>query len=268
MANPKTKPTNQLMNYDEELAKFATEYSAQEAGAATGQFFGLKGGRLTFNDAPLPNNEMAVILLDGVLENVYYEGAYDPDNPQSPSCFAFGRNEADMVPHEKVPNPVCSKCHGCPMNEFGSAEIGKGKACRNTRRLAMIAAGTMQNGRFTPFDDLEHYKTAQIAYMKLPVMSVKGYATFVKQLEGALKVPPFAVFTKVRVVPDDKSQFRVTFETLATAPKDLIAILIERHKEAKSAIDFPYVPADPEAEEKKPKGKAAKGKAAPNKRKY
>jgi hypothetical protein len=262
MARAQKEPTGQVNKWEKELAEMATVAAEQEASAATGQFFGLKGGRLTFNDAPLPNNEMAVVVLDGILENVYYEGKYDPESLQSPTCFAFGRDEREMRPHDKVVSAQNPQCMNCPLNQFGSADVGKGKACRNTRRLAMIAAGTIQNGRFTPFEDLDHFKTAAIAYMKLPVTSVKGYATFVKQLAGTLKRPPFAVFTKVKVVPDDKSQFKVTFEALATAPTELLNVLKKRHEEAKEAIDFPYIPAE---EVEKP----AKGAKKPaNKRKY
>ena len=133
--------------------------------------------------------------------------------------------------------------------------MGKGKACRNTRRLAMIAAGTLEKGRFTMFDDLEHFEKSALAYMKLPVTSVKGYATFVKQIAGSLKRPPFAVFTKVKVVDDDKTQFKVTFEPLASAPNELIPVLKARHEEAKEAIEFPYI-ATEEEEVVKPKAKA------------
>ena len=266
MAHATKEPTGQVNKWEKELADAAVAAADQESGAASGQFFGLKGGRLTFNDAPLLNNEMAVIVLDGILENVFYDGKYDPENPQTPSCFAFGREDKDMKPHEKVEHPVCDKCSSCPNNAFGSAEVGKGKACRNTRRLAMIAAGTMKDGRFSPFEDLEHFESAQVAYMKLPVTSVKGYATFVKQLAGALKRPPFAVFTKVKVVPDDKSQFKVTFEPLAAAPTDLLPVLMARHEEAKAGIDFPYMPA--EEGETAAKGKKTPSKKAPAKRKY
>lgn len=258
--NKETQPTGQLNKWEKELAELATVAAEQEASAATGQFFKLKGGRLTFNDAPVPNNEMAVVILDTVLHNIFYEGKYDPENPSTPVCYAFGREDREMTPHEKCIKTQHPHCAGCPNNEFGSADVGAGKACKNTRRLAMIAAGTIQNGRFTPFDELDHYETAQMAFMHLPVTSVKGYATFVKQLATTLKRPPFAVFTKVKVVPDDKKQFMVTFEALAAVPTDLLTILKKRYEEAKEAIIFPYVAVE---ETEKP----AKGKAK-SKRKY
>lgn len=261
MATAKSK-TTAVAKWDEELARQAELAAGMEDSTATGQFFGLKSGQLTFNDAPLPNNEMAVIILDGILENVYYEGKYDLDTPQGPVCFAFGRDEKTMAPHKIVieaSNQQCGAsglCHGCDMNEFGTAEVGRGKACRNTRRLAMIPAGTFDNGKFKAFTDESHFESAGIAFMKLPVTSVKGYAAFVKQVAGALKRPPHAIFTKVKVVSDPKSQFKVTFEPLSQVPDDLLGAVMQRHEEAKSVIDFPYTPF--EEEEAPPPRRGAK----------
>ncbi len=269
-----TSKTTAVAKWDEELARQAELAAGMENSTATGQFFGLKSGVLSFNDAPLPNNEMAVIVLDAVLENVYYEGKYDPDSPQSPMCFAFGRDEKTMAPHKIVveaSNQQCGAsglCSGCEMNEFGTAEVGRGKACRNTRRLAMIPAGTLENGKFKPFTDEEHFESASIAFMKLPVTSVKGYAAYVKQVAGALKRPPHAIFTKVKVVPDPKSQFKVTFEPLSQVPDDLLGAVMQRHEEAKSVIDFPYTPFEEEeappprrgAKAAKPASKPARGR--------
>jgi len=197
---------NVPMKWDEELAKQAAVAAKVEESTSTGAFFGLKSGVLAFNDSPLPNNEMAVVILDSMLENVFYGGKYDPDEPQAPACFAFGRDEKEMAPHASVLEAGSQGgdvCQGCANNEWGSADTGRGKACRNTRRLAMIPAGKLEaNGKFKAFTDVEHFETAGIGYMKLPVTSVKGYAAFVKQVTGALRRPPHAIFTRVKVVPD------------------------------------------------------------------
>ena len=248
---PVAKPTSTaVMSWQDRMAQEAKVAAGMEESTATGQFFSLKSGVLAFNDAPLPGNEMGVIILDGVLENVFYEGAYDPDTPQGPSCFAFGREEKTMAPHKIVIENNSSQagasglCEGCEMNEWGSAAIGKGKACRNVRRLAMIPAGTIENGRFKAFTEGDHFETAGIGFMKVPVMSVKGYAAFVKQVAGALNRPPFAIFTRVKVVPDDKSQFRVVFEPISQVPDELMDIILRRHDEARLAIESPYTPYD------------------------
>lgn len=260
--------TTALTTWDEELAKQAEVAAGMEESTASGQFFSTKGGILSWNDAPLPKNQMAVIILDSILENVFYEGAYDPDVPQGPMCFAFGRDDKEMAPHKIVVeagNQQCGEsglCAGCDMNEFGSADVGRGKACRNTRRLGMIPAGTFDDtGKFIPIKDLGHYEATSVGFLKLPVMSVKGYAAFVKQVAGGLKRPPHGIITKVSVVPDPKSQFKVVFEAIAKVPDELMGAIMARHEEVKATIDFPYTPNDEEAAPPPPK-RGGKSKAA------
>ena len=89
----KKPQTTALVTWDEELARQAEIAASMEASAGGGQFFSTKGGILSWQDSPLSGNQMAVIILDSILENVFYEGHYDPDAPQSPTCFAFSRDE-------------------------------------------------------------------------------------------------------------------------------------------------------------------------------
>lgn len=264
------KTTTQLNTWDEQLAKDATVASKMEESTATGNFFSTRGGRLSFNDNRLPNDEMAVIILDHVLENIYFEADFDPDNPQGPTCFAFGREEKVLVPHEIVEHKQCETCKGCPQNEWGSANKGRGKACRNIRRLAVISAGALdKDGRFTAHDAGQFEKNA-IAYLKIPVTSTKAYAAFVKQLASAMGRPPYGVFTRISLEADDDNQFKVNFEVIDKVPDKLAAVVTARHKEAVDSIMFPYTPFDGEAAPAKSKGKAApakaKGKAAPAKK--
>lgn len=257
MATRKPKSTA-VVKWDEELAKYAEAAATAEAKTGGGQFFGTKGGILTWADAPVPNNEMAVVVIDTVFENVYYEGEYDPDTPQAPTCFAFSHDEDMLSPHKVVVEAgqkQNDKCEGCEHNEFGTANRGRGKACRNTRRLAMIPAGQFdRSGAFDMFEDVSHYETAAVGYMKLPVTSVKGYANFVKQVAAGLKRPPFGIVTKVKVLPDPKNQFKVTFEPVEKLPDELIGAIMQRREEVVPTIDFPY---SLEVEDTKPAKKPA-----------
>lgn len=264
------KPSTALATWDEQLAAQAEVAAGMEESTASGQFFSMKSGILSWNDAPLPGNQMAVVILDSILENVFYEGAYDPDVPQGPMCFAFGRDDKTLAPHQIVVeagNQQCGAsglCDGCDMNEFGSAETGRGKACRNTRRLAMIPAGYFDvNGKFVMQEDEEHYKSSAVGFMKLPVTSVKGYAAFVKQITGALKRPPHGIITKVHVVPDPKSQFKVVFEPIMKMPDNLMEAVMGRHEEAVAVIDFPYTPNEEEVKAPPKRAKASNKAARP-----
>ena len=273
-APKKTSESTAVANWDEELARQAAIAEKMEANVGGGQFFSIRGGTLSFNDSPVPGNRMAVVIADHVLENVYYEGDFDPNVLSPPTCFAFGRDEDDIAPHEVVvkagqnQDDGAGACKGCPLNAWGTADKGRGKACRNTRRLALIPAGQFDSsGRFTAVTDVDHFQTSALAYMKLPVTSVKGFASFVKSVAGSLRRPPHGIFTSIKVEPDPKNQVRVVFEPLSAVPNNLLAAIMKRHQESQSTIGFPYnLERDeaPAAPAKRGRGKAAP--AAPAKR--
>lgn len=268
-----------MMKWDEELAKYADESAAAEANAGSGlQSFSLKAGVLSIDDNAMPNNEMAVIVLDHVLENVFYLEDYDPDNPVPPSAYALGRDEAELRWHEdsidelpdgeKIAGELCSESS---INQWGSADKGRGKACRNLRRLLMIPAGTLnkKTGEFELIEDEQHYANAKAAFMKLPPTSTTNWSNYVKQLAGSLRKPPFVIATRVKVVPDQKSQFKVTFEALEEMPKELFDVLVKRHKEAEQFIMQPYDMSErdePQERTQRGRGKPAKGSKAPAKK--
>jgi len=251
----KKPQTTAVVDWEAEMeaqAKIAAE--AQRSGGGGGKFFSMKAGQLKFDDVALPGNMMAVVILADTIENSYYDTPYDPNTPTSPKCFAFARVENDLEPHEAVDNdPYFERqhdvCNGCPRNEWGSARTGKGKACSNVMRIAMIPAGEYKKGpgrtaalELTMFDEEEHFEKADVAYMKIPVMSVKNYSSFVKGLANEMRRPPHGVFTNIVVEPDDKSQFKVLFEAIGPIPNNLMPIIMKRHKVTQDGIDFPYTP--------------------------
>jgi hypothetical protein len=251
------------------MARQADVAAGMEANTGGGSFFSVAAGVLSFDGAPIPGNQMAVVILDHIHENVFYEGIYDAGNPRPPTCFAFARDGSELAPHETVVEAGQAQhetCKGCSQNEWGTAERGRGKACRNTRRLAMIPAGTIDvnSGRFTPFTDPDHFETATVGIMKIPVTSVNGFGTYVKQVSGAVRRPPHGVFTRVRVVPDPKTQVRVLFEPLDNAPAGIIPILMKRHAETRETIMFPYPLSYDEPEEKAPATRSRGGGGAPS----
>lgn len=236
------KRSNVPAKWDEELARFAAESSSVEAGAITGQFISLKGGIFTYNDQALPGNTMCAVILDHVLENVYYPDKYDPDNPAPPTCYAFGRELSEMKPHDEASDPESEECQTCPQNVWGSGDRGRSKACRNTRRLALIPGGSYdkRNDKITLFKKESDFEGADIAYIKLPVTSVRGFTGYVRQLTETLKRPPFGVYTRLTLVPDEKTTFKLHFENVDLLPNNLIKLMIGRHEEAKKSIIVAY----------------------------
>lgn len=271
------KPTSKttgtdVVDWEKEMeAQAAVAASQQRATGGGGKFFSTAAGVLSFDGAPMPGNRMAVVILAGIMENSYYDGPFDPSTPASPVCFAFGTDESEMEPHTAVDNDAYfarqnDVCNGCPQNEWGSAPTGKGKACKNVMRLSLLLAGTFSekgSGRSKSLDfdglidDEDHYSTAEEAYLKLPVMSVKNYANFVKQVAADLKRPPHGVFVEVWVEPDPKSQYRVMFEVIDKVPNHLLKTIMARHDKAKASIDFPYSPPQNDAADQPAKSSSA-----------
>lgn len=239
----KKPKTTEVANYDAQLAALMQEELETEKSISTGgKFISTKGGQLSFDGNPMKNNEMYVVIVDHIFENAYYEGRFNPDNPQPPTCFAFGRTEKDLIPHINVidadQNP-CDTCAGCPMNEWGSE--GRGKACKNVRRLAVIPAGHVNNKT----DELElydedHFKSADIAYLKLPVTSTKGFSTYVKQVAQAYSKPVLGAITRIYCTPDNKTQYKVNFEFIDEVPSELLGTLMQRRSVVMDEIEFPY----------------------------
>jgi hypothetical protein len=265
---PAKQTGTEIVDWEAEMrAQAQVAAEAQRSAGGGGKFFSIKAGQLTFDENPLPGNQMAVIILADVMENSWYEGAYDPSTPASPKCFAFGHDEEDMEPHEAVDqDPYFARqnpqCHDCPRNEWGSADTGRGKACKNVMRLALIPAGQYKqkgSGRNAPlelelFDEESHFSKAEVAFLKLPVMSVRNYSKYVKAIAADLGRPPHGVITNIYIEPDPKSQFKVMFEAIDKAPLELLQTLVQRHNAEKATIDFPYQP--PQEDEERPAAKA------------
>lgn len=237
--------TTALVDWEKEMAaqaKVAADVVANIGGNVPR--FSVRGGMLSIDDQQVPNNQMGVVIADAALVNTYYTGKYDPDDPQPPTCFAIGREDGKLAPHPSVVErgqAQSESCRGCPMNAFGTAETGKGKACRNRVRLALIKAGEYDaQGRFAPYDDPEHFDASPFALLEVPPTSVGAYATFVKQVASAMRLPPHGLFTKVRAAPDPKVQVRVFFEPIAKAPTSLLATLVKRNREAGPIVEQPF----------------------------
>lgn len=252
-AKAAAKPTTKAVaKWDDRLAQFATEAAATEK-TSGGKFISTRGGRLSYGGAEVPGNKMTVVILDHVMENHLYGNDYDPENPASPVCYAFGRNEDEMEPHEEAGEKQCDNCKECPNNKWGSAEKGRGKACKNIRRLGMLTE-----------DGLEDIENAEVAFLRVPVTSVKAWAGYVQSLANNLRRPPFGVVTEIGIAPDPNTQFRLTFTCVQNIDEaDVLEALEARREKLAGEISFPYAPH--EAPPEKPQRGAVRAGAKPAK---
>lgn len=98
----------------------------------------LSPGAMTLPNGTKTPGPLEAVIVDFVAKNQYFPGAYDKDNIVPPVCFAIGAVPSKMVPSPNAPEPQAKSCSECPMNAFGSAPNGKGKACKNERLMALL----------------------------------------------------------------------------------------------------------------------------------
>lgn len=275
-AAPKSTALSTWVEKMAEQAKIAQ--GMQGTVGVGGKFLSLKSGILALGGSPYPTNQVAVVVLDDKLENVYYEGKWDEANPQPPKCFAFGTDAATMRPDQTCVDAGVAEgstdedveagradevgtCKGCPKNEWQSAETGKGKACRNTHRLALLIVGTYSlKGELTLKDDLATYQDQEVVYLRLPVTSTVAWSNYVRGLSQQLARPPHGVITNIQVVPDVKTQFKLVFhglQNLEDVSEDLVEPIMTRHEQQDQLTAFPYQAWEPAPVAAPPKRAAA-----------
>ena len=83
---------------------------------------------------------LELVIVDFQTEHRFYEGAFNAKEMVPPNCFAIGSNPLKMFMSKNAPDPQAAdgNCQTCEMNQWDSAGVGKGKACKNTRILAVL----------------------------------------------------------------------------------------------------------------------------------
>jgi hypothetical protein len=212
------------------VAQWAKEAVGDDRGA--GLWLTVRSGQLAVGGQAVKGNAIDVMVIDAAYENTFYKGKFDPDAREVPTCYAVARMSEGMVPADNVKERQHPTCTGCPQNVFGSAETGKGKACQNRRRLAVIAADDGLNAKTIARTDL--------AYFKLPVTSGKGWQAYAKNLIKGEKRMPQGVVTRISVVPDEKTQFQVKFQMVHAVEDKMLNAALERRAAEGDNILFKY----------------------------
>jgi hypothetical protein len=249
------KQSKELTVWEQKAHAYAKATKAS-APLQQGRFLSLKNGVFNKGGVDL-GTEMKVIVVGHIHENQWFSDDYDPDTSQIPACFAFGVKKTNedgtvqdsldgMKPHEKSTKPQEEECHQCPMNEFGSSDRGKGKACKNVRRIAIIPQGEME-------DPL----SADLAFMKVPVMSAKNFDGYLNRVAD-IPYMVFGVICQMHIEKDKKAQFVVKFDVVEKIEDpDILEDLEKLYLKTMKDIDFPYILPEG-ANDSKPRGKQKK----------
>jgi len=130
----------EVLNVQEQLRK-ELDTLKDRVDPPSGFMISTKGKTFTLPDGSADDGPLICVVLDWVTSNNYFEGLYNPKEPQPPVCFAIGREVATIAASKNAPKAQGTLCKECPKNEWGSdPQGGKGKACKNTRRLLVVPA--------------------------------------------------------------------------------------------------------------------------------
>lgn len=226
MAKKVTAKKN-MVTIDSQLAADAEkEYAGEKSGGA-GMNIGIRGSEFRMNGEDL-GDEMTVVVVATAYEHAYYDNPYNPDDPQPPGCFALGVDEDDLAPHPDSPAPQADTCAECWANEWGSSNTGRGKACKNSRRLALLAAGE---------DGIAFGETP---ILRVPPTSLRNWSGYAKRSVKVTQRPTYGLITKIGF--DENADWEtLTFE-LAGKIEDpeVMAQVIEARKAAESTVLEPF----------------------------
>ena len=223
-----TKPVSTaLVKAKVNLPANIQEQFAAEVAALQKRIAAPSGDRITVTQGrtlKLPNglevDEIECVVVDFVAANFYYPTLFDRNNIVPPDCFSIGLEPAGLVPSDNSPEKQCEACAGCWANQFKSAQNGRGKACSNTRLLAVL-----------PLDADED---SPIMILKVSSTGLKSFDGHVANVASKYGVPIRGVTTKVTMSDDEYASLR--FSVIAKlGPKDPLLAVAQSLKESAMA---------------------------------
>lgn len=141
-------------------------------------------------DGPRNSIEVVIVKASPAVSKIFYKGGYVEGSNAAPDCWSAN----GVTPDGSVQNKVHTTCADCPMNAWGSrvTEAGKqGKACADSRRVAVVPVGDIDNDRF-----------GGPMLLRIPAASLKDLKAYGDLLNG-YNYPYYAVATRVSFDPKE-----------------------------------------------------------------
>jgi hypothetical protein len=131
-------------------------------------------------EEPASSLKVVIVAYNPHLSKVYYSGGYTEGSDEKPTCYSHN----GIVPAADAEEKQAKKCAVCPHNEWGSriSENGaKGKACADSRRLAVVPIGELDRPML----------------LRIPAASLRDLANYGKEL-SRVNCPIEGVVTRLR----------------------------------------------------------------------
>jgi hypothetical protein len=128
---------------------------------------------VTIPDNPDMAKELVGVIVDHHPVNAYWAEKYAGQN-NPPDCSALDGKIGVTKDGQQRP------CNSCPHNAWGTAEDGRGKACKNMHRVYIL-----RDGDFFPL------------LLTLPPTSIKNFADYIAKRVLAKNCRSYEVITKI-----------------------------------------------------------------------
>lgn len=223
------------------ILKAAAERGRAEvakAPSASANSLSFRNGVIRYQDREI-GQSMKVIVLAPQFERVYYSQPWSADNVEPPDCYSFD----GTAPHADSANPQAKSCAECPMSQWESAQNGKGKACKEGLRAALL-----------PGDKLapDQLRAAPIVMAKFSVLNSKSVRSYLEMLYETAGHPA-RVVSVLKCKPDSKMQYAIDFEmgdTIGDDNPEALSAVASRIDEAGKLLTQPYPKPDASAPRK------------------
>jgi hypothetical protein len=226
---------NLPVSWEEQMKADARSQLANERPAMS--FMSLKSGVMSIGDNAVEGNELDCIIVASVSENQWFKDRYDPNVRSNPTCYAIGEGKSDtLTPYAESEAKQAESCGDCDKFQWGSdPNGGRGKACKERRKLALIPADM----------------SAEVLLLSIPPTSLKNWANHVAKVVATTGMSTLGVISKIKVAPNAKNQFEVQFTIVDRVPAEHLPALMAKKAEMTAVMTQPY----PEIEEQpEPKG--------------
>lgn len=183
--------------------------------------------QLMREDGDGPRNSIEVVILKAnpQLSKIWYENGYVEGSQEAPDCSSAN----GIIPDQGVPKKQHDVCATCPKNAWGSdPRGGKGKACGDSRRLAIV-----------PLPDLRNESLGGPLLLRCPAASLQDLATFSQQMQ-AQGYPYNSIGIRISFDPKEsypKFQFQA-IRPLTDAEADIV-LAWEKSAEVARVISVP-----------------------------
>jgi hypothetical protein len=217
------KQVMSMKDIDKQLSAHVSDAAARIEKPA-GQSIGIKGKKFSYKQDVLGRTAEFVIV-DFIRANAWYDEAFHEDEIALPACLALSVDGEDMAPLEHAPRKQNPTCDGCEHNAWGSADVGRGKACAEQYKLAVMALAPG-----------ETYANCEMALVTCPPTSKKNFGAYVRAIEDSTGRPPLAFLTEFSF-DDDYDHPVLTFE-VAKPYKDAktLQAILSRTNEAREML--------------------------------